>query len=63
MGKPNGLVAEKEPMFPFPVIGNPMFGLLFVQVKLFPVPVKLMGFVVTPLHTLWLGMKSTCGVK
>ena len=54
--------ALNEAMFPVPLAGRPIEGVLLVQVKLLPVPVKLTAVVAAPLFTVWFGTVFTVGI-
>lgn len=55
IGAAVALIALKEPIFPVPLAGRPMAGLLFVQVCVVPVTEleKLTAEVAVPLQTTW----------
>src|SRR5690348_16318802 len=59
---PVPFTAVKAAISPVPLAGSPIEGVLFVQVKLVAVPVKLTAVVLVPLHSSWLAMAVTVGV-
>ena len=61
MGKFVVFVAVNDGMFPLPVDGSPMPGLLLVQVKVLPVtsPSGVTPVDAVPLHKIWLSIEST----